>query len=181
MATHTQIANGTRVRLPNGIIGTVGDDPAFTATGWIAPVLYDTEFAHLSPVGGANYNVKEMTVISDTTEAPRCTNTGCTREASYDSESEGYFSTCDRCTTHPAAGLHAHRQRFTAAQAAANGGPREWTTSYYLRPVITDDEITAWECRHPLSDGSACGYTISAQELAARRAESERISPEDIR
>jgi hypothetical protein len=110
--------------------------------------------------------------------APQCINTGCTRECTYDSEpgfsGEGsYFSTCDRCTTISAAGLHAHIHRYTPIQCAANGWDpnHTWETSTILRPVVQDDEITAWECRDLLPNGrGTCGYSISAADMDAYRA-----------
>jgi hypothetical protein len=102
--------------------------------------------------------------------APQCINPGCTRDAEYDHPG-GYFSTCDRCYSVSAAGLHAHRHSFTPAQEAANGGPHSWTTATTLRPIVTGDVITAWECREDLPGGRGrCGYVISREDLDAYHA-----------
>jgi hypothetical protein len=106
--------------------------------------------------------------------APECTTPGCTRDASYDGESDGYFSTCDRCHTVSGGGLHAHRHGWSAAQLA--GDPRRdpnhtWITSTILRPVVEGDEIVKWECTEPLPDDrGACGYEISRADVEAHHA-----------
>jgi hypothetical protein len=113
------------------------------------------------------------------TTAPQCITPGCTRDAAYDSEppAGGWFSTCDRCHTLPHIGVHAHRHSYTAAQCAANGydPAHTWTTSTVLRPIVENDEITAWECRDELPNGGECGYVISRADadahLAFRRGE----------
>jgi hypothetical protein len=119
---------------------------------------------------------------ANTTTAPQCLTPGCTRDRAYDSEPPegGYYSTCDRCTTLPHTGLHAHRHGWSAAQL--KGDPRRdpahtWVTSTVLRPIVENDEIAAWECRDELPNGRGrCGYVISRADadahLAYRRGES---------
>lgn len=107
---------------------------------------------------------------------PQCITPGCTRDAEYDGESGGHFSACGRCglSAVSSAGLHAHRHSFTPAQEAANGGPRSWTTATTLRPIVEGDEITAWECAHPLPGGRGeCDYTVSREDMDAHRAHAQ--------
>jgi hypothetical protein len=75
---------------------------------------------------------------------------------------------------HSAAGLHAHRHGYSAAQL--KGDPRRdpahtWVTSTVLRPIIEGDEITGWECREDLPKGRGrCGYMISRADMDAHQA-----------
>jgi hypothetical protein len=115
--------------------------------------------------------------MNATTTAPQCLTPGCTRDRAYDSEPPegGYYSTCERCSMahHSAAGLHAHRHSYSAAQVAANGYDPEhtWLTSTTLRPVIEGDEITGWACREDLPKGRGrCGYVISRADMDAHQA-----------
>lgn len=58
-----EIKAGDTVLTKDGRTGTVTGDPGFTASGWVADVKYDPEFAHLSPVGGSCYGVEDLTKL----------------------------------------------------------------------------------------------------------------------
>lgn len=56
------LPTGTKVTTPEGATGVTVNAPVLTATGYVVSVKFDAAFAHLSPVGGADYSVDALTV-----------------------------------------------------------------------------------------------------------------------
>jgi hypothetical protein len=96
----------------------------------------------------------------------QCHERGCTREASYDSESGGYFSTCERCFGYVGMRGHVHVTGYWPEYLAAH--PEQdpnhtWRTAQTMRPIITDDVVTGYCCSDFM-----CGYTIDQPRYAVR-------------
>lgn len=100
------------------------------------------------------------------TAESQCKEMGCARQASYDGESGGYFSTCDRCSGHVGYRGHAHAHGYWAAYIKAHPGTSTeayMRTSQIMRPIITDDVVTGYRCADYM-----CGYTIDQPRYEAR-------------
>ena len=56
-----EITTGAQVTTPEGYTGTVTSAPALTPSGAVVSVKFDAAYAHVTPTGGADYNVAELT------------------------------------------------------------------------------------------------------------------------
>lgn len=94
MASIQDITVGTRVSTTKGVTGTVASEPTLFPGGHIVSVDYDPEFAHLSPIGGADFDVDDLTVIpvKQTTPCRQCGTWGDDTMQPYRTDMCGYCS-----------------------------------------------------------------------------------------
>lgn len=96
----------------------------------------------------------------------KCHEVGCTRDASYDNESDSYFSSCERCSSYVGHRGHVHAHGYWPAYIAAHPDVRTdayMRTSEIMRPIVTDDVVTGYRCADIM-----CGYTIDQPHYEAR-------------